>query len=564
MPEVVRHNVDFDDANNFVTGWIQKLLLDVTDLYKPAGIDSQLAFSVPAVASFRDRNKDADIPAIVFWPQKYEEELGGFTVKPVNVYKFLDNGEKVADFMGNLLKKTKIKRLEKIAGTLEDIPDDAFFMTRVPPDVDCTMMYLDIGGKLMERASFLPRSKKAFFQQKVNWRKLANLMVDISYTPFKATKKGNEIIDPRTYMWMHPFLVKEKKAGRSPLIVTTWMTTIQDDRARNYENMIWNVNNVDLTESCNVLNGISRIIQLKMTSPSPLSSFMTADIQKMFIDTARLVKYGISSGIAKQRLDLVPLYYPHFAFFNYAAARFASIQADFPETFQAYPKLAAASQSVLRALKRYGTNQLLGTAQSIDSDSMAWHSALGTDDRFFGFKINKGDDYIYSTGVAVDALITIWARRSKTACGFSWGSDTPQKVKDAVQKGLTFLLREANDDNYEKLALFFSADFKGKGVLPISYPSNFHQYINGTFYKGNIHDNVSKHDLPTFFSEMTVGVKGFIPNAEYQKMLKQKFFGQSVQTESVFLPKALMPIWSSESMTNSVAALAILRATNLC
>ena len=213
MPQSIRQTVDFDDANNFVTGWIQKILMDLMDVYDDAKMDSLLSYSVPAVWSFRDKNKDPEIPALVFWQQKYDRALGGYSVKPYNVYRALGDVQKMSDFMANLMEKSRISRLETAADMLREMPDDAFFMSRVPPDVDCTMMGIDIGGKILEREGKLPRSKAEFFRNKIGWRKLADLMVDISYTPFKATPKGNDIIDPRTYIWLHPFLVEEKKAG---------------------------------------------------------------------------------------------------------------------------------------------------------------------------------------------------------------------------------------------------------------------------------------------------------------------------------------------------------------
>ncbi len=434
-------------------------------------------------------------------------------------------GERVGDRIAALARRVGAK-----LDIVREMPTHIWFLLKTPPDVDDSMLWIELRARILQAGAKLPQSVAAVRREPaIAWGKFAELVVSSAYAPFDPPSSPRAVIDPRTYFWVRGFLEREQAAGRKPLLATTWMTNIVTDRQRKYENMVFGTNNIDVTEAANTLAGIAAVVTGRLTAPQPLSVFLTPDLTQLAVDTARMVAWSMTSGITQRRLDIVPIYYPHFAFFVYASARAAAGESEAPERFGEAPQLAAALRELGAAVRGAGTRQLLGEAETLRDGTMAWHSALGTADSLLGFSVGRGDDYIWSTGVAVDALSLTWSRRAprgSASCARKWLPETPARVKTAVEQGLRFLVKQTQRSTYEWESLFFSSDFKGRSIVPMAFPGNVAEFVNGTKYTRPVSEPVPLPLLPETFAQLSFGVRGFVPPAQYEEMLRQPWFGQ--------------------------------------
>jgi hypothetical protein len=90
--------------------------------------------------------------------------------------------------------------------------------------------------------------------------------------------------------------------------------------------------------------------------------------------------------------------------------------------------------------------------------------------------------------------------------------------------------------------------------MPFAYPSNRREFLNGTSLPDDQH-------FPNSTQAFFIGVQGFIPESQYQELLKQKHFGfntpltfQGYNTDGSFFP-----FWSSDPYTYAQAMLALAR-----
>ena len=81
---------------------------------------------------------------------------------------------------------------------------------------------------------------------------------------------------------------------------------------------------------------------------------------------------------------------------------------------------------------------------------------------FSGKRINRGDDRLSSTAMAVNALFYIWGNINGRGLLLP---DTPGTVKDALMKSCRWLTREALSGRLERMNAFFSGSVKLGSVV---------------------------------------------------------------------------------------------------
>lgn len=81
---------------------------------------------------------------------------------------------------------------------------------------------------------------------------------------------------------------------------------------------------------------------------------------------------------------------------------------------------------------------------------------------FSGKHINRGDDRLSSTAMAVNALFYIWGNINGRELFLP---DTPNAVKDALMKSCRWLTREALGGRLEQMNAFFSGSVKLGSVV---------------------------------------------------------------------------------------------------
>lgn len=227
-------------------------------------------------------------------------------------------------------------------------------------------------------------------------------------------------------------------------------------------------------------------------------------------------------------------------------------------------------ESLSEALKTYGTSQLLADRVELKTGDVQWRSYVGTADKFFFglIKFGDADDVLWPTALSVDALVTIWARRSSSSCGWSWLPETPQIVKETVADGLVFLLKYGipGVGEYKNAAeaLFFTADFKGKTLFPIKFPGDFARWRNGTDYSRSIYAAIPDELLGETLEQLVYGVDGAIDDRIYQLMKTKSYFGRPSSWDRINLATEPYMMWTAKSLTYSMTPLAILRASHVC
>ena len=75
-----------------------------------------------------------------------------------------------------------------------------------------------------------------------------------------------------------------------------------------------------------------------------------------------------------------------------------------------------------------------------------------------GKPISHGEDRIYSTAMAVNALLYSWTERGKLL------AETPASMRDTATRASKWLLEYSLSDKYKPFNAFFSGSIKGPDV----------------------------------------------------------------------------------------------------
>lgn len=85
-------------------------------------------------------------------------------------------------------------------------------------------------------------------------------------------------------------------------------------------------------------------------------------------------------------------------------------------------------------MKEKGTSHIL--SKSVEKkNAVHWSEFIGN----YAGK-DRDDDAIFSTAVALNALLDLWTRREGQEVKYD--SDTPDKVKDVIQKGVRYITEQ--------------------------------------------------------------------------------------------------------------------------
>ncbi len=212
------------------------------------------------------------------------------------------------------------------------------------------------------------------------------------------------------------------------------------------------------------------------------------------------------------------------------------------------------------ALKNEATNFLYKSAIKVFPDRTFFADFIGLADRdrFWNHKPNY-DDALFSTAQAINILIATWTHQNPDSKQLVWKKHTPVSVKDLVNSSVNWLADNVLGSKYKPHNAFFSGSDKGHGTLPLSYPTNFMQFLNGT----NVTD--PGQVKPGEFLHLINGVRGFIDEKTYQKMLTEPHFGERTPLDfhGYNYIGNFFPFWSSQPYTYAVSLLALAQFNNL-
>ena len=285
-----------------------------------------------------------------------------------------------------------------------------------------------------------------------------------AYKPFSSSFDSNAI-DPRTYLYLRKFLQQSKGNGQLSL-VTTWVESFNESRTDFYKEyrMPFNINNVDLTVSVNVLYGLTAAVLSNMEDPK---SWFDDEVQTIYLNTTSLVMYEISNNFSS-RPDLALTYYPSVFNFYWFTSRVLNLLNSYDQL--PYPVMQTVKEYMTTTLHGVGTEDILRRATKQDQ-YVYFDDFLGVNDtNEFGMEKtsftnfiftlgepdNHGDDRISSTSMAINALFYIWSNASDGRLS----QDVPDNVQDTLVRACDWLTDEALSDKLQHMNAFFSGSVK--------------------------------------------------------------------------------------------------------
>uniref|UniRef100_A0A6B2L060 Uncharacterized protein n=1 Tax=Arcella intermedia TaxID=1963864 RepID=A0A6B2L060_9EUKA len=543
------------DNNGFVTAWIVELLLEAHHLGRidlNADIDT-LANALQALEVCRDKNQPPQAPLYSFWGQ-IENQYGIWEEHPTNFVEPLDEFESIDDAIFWILTALGLQSLwEKL--DLDQINQmvkmfiDSFI---IPSDFDDSAVHLTMGLKLRDH---FPSLADQWWSRNSNVQVLSKMWTQLSYQPYSDDVNVNSI-DPRTYFWIRGFLHKHENSG--PLrLITTWTSNLQENNQTMHKGirMPFNANNVDASV---VANGVLGIITsaLKMNSQE-FKSFWTPELEGLLLNSTNLLSWTMETGICLNRTDIVLLYYPPIYNFYWFTAR--SLFALRNNT-SSLPVLKTVKDILENTLENTATSQLLSLSEDDDSNPWTyWDDFLGNNDTINGKVEKAGEDRLYSTAIALNALMDIWTIPTDS-CKRQWQPNTPQSVITVTSRAAAFLNTFILKDTYLPENCFFSGSMKGPLSLPYFFPGNKICRPDGTPVPP-----VNQSDID---EDLTDVVSGVVDEATYQTFLTEQWFGVDVPTTFPGFngDDISFPFWSSPPFTYAAAltGLAKWQTANLC
>jgi hypothetical protein len=505
----------------FVSNFVLLALFESEELGTVKLDETSLQEAVNAILTYRDKNFAEGIPVYKFWPQRYVN--GTWEAYPPNLQEPLKYFPTFEHWAKVILEAMGLGNLwEKIAPFLTELTSMAKSF-HIPSDSDDSCVNLALGATLLERKQQYPNLYNAWTSTNKDYKSLFKILVKYAYKPYQ---NGTDGIDTRSYYLLRKFITQEKDL----ILPATWLMDLQENKkSYPYVAMPFNTNNVDLSVASNTLYGLTRHFVATQDS-----SLYDENIQKMILDTGKLLRWSIESREMLERPDLALVYYPSLQDFYYFVARNVFFMNK--QKSKLLPVMEQVRQWLEDTMRGAGTDQLV--------DMFVWdrtHKHCYCDD-FLGNFANKtrGEDRLFSTAMALNALLDIWTAESAT-CKRQFRADTPSSVRQIVEGGILYLNDYLFAINASYMNAFFSGSVKSFETLPFWFPGNFYEYLNGT--------KVVPRDPSQISNELIGSMQGVVSDKQYDQYLAQKWFGMSVPTEFHGYNSGSFPFWSSTPMT---------------
>lgn len=551
----LRSMLKFPDSNGFVTMFIVQALMESAEMDASLQItDDQLLDSVHAIMSHQDKNLDngtgtSSTPVYNFWNQYLNSKGNHYQASPPNLAIPLSLGLSFSDILSKIASSLHIPvDTSSIAG-----PISSFLQAfQIPPDSDDTGVGLALGMKLSSLRNKFPRSFRVWEPRNSDIKALVKVWKHYKYDPFDKRSQSRRTIDPRTYFWIRKFLhqvQRDEGEDASLSIIPTWLLDLDDIRDKFYTqeiSMPFQTNNLDASVIANAIFGLSSAyIYSSETGHSIFES--DQELQKLYLDSARLLKFALDENIMGYRADLALLYYPPVYDFYWFVSRIVHLLNSYSHSINV-SVIKEVQHLLTEGIRGPGTEQLISRRVEDPSGYVYWDDFLGNSDEKF-------EDRVFSTSVALNALIDAWTVQSDTVNGrkaVKWVSECPASIKSIISRGAKWLVEESKKFPYENA--FFSGSVKSPThALPFFYPHNLFEKVNGT--KLSCSSKLSQSGD----SDDIIGVEGVISEATYLDMLAGDCLGVHVPMDypGNNCPSCTFPYWSSPPLTSALQVLAL-------
>eukprot|EP00455_Lapot_gusevi_P005163 TRINITY_DN12172_c0_g1_i3.p1 TRINITY_DN12172_c0_g1~~TRINITY_DN12172_c0_g1_i3.p1 ORF type:complete len:643 (+),score=195.28 TRINITY_DN12172_c0_g1_i3:79-2007(+) len=550
----LRNNFKFFDNNMFVTGWVMEILLEAQLLGIVDLSSDDLMVSLEAMLqNFLDQHSPPDQPIYSFWKQVVIN--GTYAAWPENLGRPLEKVLGMENLVHLFLNITGHADLWPQIAQIYERGSDFITAFKIPADFDDSSVCLGIGALLRLQAANLTSAYRMWASSpNANVEGFVQRLTQYAYRPFDSNRDKNSI-DPRTYFWMHEFLNQEKQKAAAEgrlanlALVPTWVRSISEDRPNVYSgySMPFHVNNVDGTVCANVLYGLASSLLSYTGGVQP--SWFTPEVQQVYLNTSSLLAWILRSGKVVERPDLVLTYYPPIKDFYWFVSRSVFLLTSSDLT--AYPLLATVRDMLGSAMREAGTQQLLSSVKR-DGVYCYWDEFLGDSDTdFSGHPTPSYDDRLFSTSVAINALLDTWT--TSQSGSLKWLPSTPTDVLNVVAAAAAFLSDFVLSGKYQLDNAFFSGSVKTLDTLPFAYPSNVVLLDDGTV-TDSMHARIDQVN-----NRITPSMSGVVDDALYNQWLTATHFGNftTPTTFKGFNTGIPFPYWTSPDMTKATALLAL-------
>lgn len=537
------------DDNMFATAWITSCLLETFRYGNgPKPSEDQIMSAILSIREYHNKNVDFANSLMTFWPQKYNNTYRAWQSYPRNLRHLLDFAATVnGTELDKILDKLGLHDIAEIMDHLLSMNDGLKHVFMIPPDFDDTFVNLGLGALLAEVKQDFPESHAQWKSQNTNLTSIYDALKKYAYRPMSKRDAVNSI-DCRTYFYLRFFLEKAEENKEDIALVPTWIQDTEEVKTWSPRgvDMPFDINNIDVTVAANGVFGITSAILNGLVDVEVLDD---PEINQIYLNTSSLIAFMIQTNFSS-RHDLALLYYPSaFEFYWFVARTFGELQRRSKIGPLPHPALESVRKVLDTVLHNHMTNAVLNaTKKDLSDDTVYYDDFMGDGDfdKLNNTKI-RGEDRLFTTSMAINALLSTWTVFDDGTKKLIWETGTPEKVKVTVTKAANFVNKYILGRNYQHWNAFFSGSIKGPSTGPY-YPAI--GLINAT-----ISDNKGDYNF---------GFRGVVTEKKYKSLLKQKWKGHTTPLDFHGYNNYpnYWPFWCSESYTYVTAMLALARFSN--
>jgi hypothetical protein len=565
---LIRDDAYAFDNDAFVTGWLMQMLLETVRYANPVAdatkeLTKMTDDALHALNEYRDHNFANGSGLLGFFKQKYNASANLWYAFPDNLNGLLEFGNETIPWNAviDILKQMHDEKdIQTIKFVIEMI-GNTLYAFHLPSDFDDSFLNLGLGAtlKALQSKNILPSAFTTWQDNNAQITNLLDAAKKYAYRPFSSNTDEN-LIDPRSYFFLHTFIADSAKRGEPLALITTWAQNLSElkKEAAGGVHMPFNLNNVDLAVCANTVAGIVNAVLEEVSEPE---KWFDDDLKNLLLNTSSIISHVIDSGLITQRPDIIILYYPSlFTFYWFVGRTVFSIENALQAGKTVPAELKLVHDMLSNSLKSAATEDILSKVHH-SGFGVYFDDFLGNNDTdIFGGRVNNARDRLYTTSMAVNALIRAWTFYDEKTGHLFYKKDVPTKVLTVLFEATTFLRRFILTREYSLMNDFFSGSYKGLDTLNLWYPANYKKFANGT----DIPEDDSGYDSDLFYA--TVGVSGVIDEATYTDMVyNQEHFGRKtpLNMTSYNAPNNFFPFWSSASLTQASALQALSFVENL-
>ncbi|XP_061196590.1 uncharacterized protein LOC133204863 [Saccostrea echinata] len=540
----LRYSFGVFDNNMFATAWVTTCLIEAHKYGKaPKPTTQMLDLAINFIMDHRNKNAKYNNSIMAFWPQLYDETYKDYTSTPVNLLG-LFNTTYLIDW-DPIYKELDSLGLQHVTETIKHLlerRDGYRHVFHIPPDFDDTSVNLGLGSLLKEYITDFPDSSVLWQTQNSNLSSIFNALKHYAYKPTTNDSRVNTI-DTRTYFYMRRFLQSAKSERKPVALITTWIQDFNDLKTEYNKGVVTpgDVNNVDVTVSANALYGITNSILSGLVTTEILED---PEIQQIYLNTSTMITFQINTNFSS-RPDLALTYYPSvMEFYWFVARTYNLLNRRYRTGGLPHPAMTTVLHELEEALCGTMTKSVIKEATFVNENVAYYDDFLGNGDvDENGQHVKYGEDRLFTTSMAINALITTWTLFNVKTGQLHWNVETPVDVKKVVSASVSYLNEHILSGEYKPWNTFFSGSVKGHEITSSSrYPNNRNGYINGT----KIHIR---------------GMEGVVNDTWYEQQLKT--LKSPIDFHGFNSYPDYFPFWCSEPYTYVTSMLALSTFNNI-